>query len=194
MTARVLPFPLTDLAETDEALVLASANGDTAARSALYGRHHRAVFRFCARLNGRTTEDAQDLVQATFLEVFRAAPRFSGNSQVRTWILGIAANLIRHDLRSRTRRARFLTLWGREPEQVTTSLETLTLLREGMGALERALQALPLPMREVFVLCDVEELRGAEAAHALDVPEGTVWRRLHLARKALRAALEEVQP
>ena len=51
------------------------------------------------------------------------------------------------------------------------------------------MDALPHDLRAAFVLCDLEEMPGVEAARALDVRAGTLWRRLHEARRALRAAL-----
>jgi RNA polymerase sigma-70 factor (ECF subfamily) len=59
-----------------------------------------------------------------------------------------------------------------------------------MARLKAAMEGLPHDLREVFVMCDLEEIRGVDAARVLDIREGTLWRRLHEARKALREALE----
>jgi RNA polymerase sigma-70 factor (ECF subfamily) len=58
-----------------------------------------------------------------------------------------------------------------------------------MARLARAFDQLPRDQKEAFLLCDVEGLRGTEVARALDLPEGTVWRRLHEARMSLRRHL-----
>ena len=59
-----------------------------------------------------------------------------------------------------------------------------------LAQLRAALAQLPHELREAFVLCDLEQVSGRDAAISLGVREGTVWRRVHEARKALRAALD----
>jgi DNA-directed RNA polymerase specialized sigma24 family protein len=59
-----------------------------------------------------------------------------------------------------------------------------------IGQLRAALPTLPHDLRVAFVMCDVEGVPGVEAARAVGVPPGTMWRRLHEARKALAAAIE----
>src|SRR5687767_5061415 len=89
---------------SDEALLAACATGDAAALGALFDRFHDAVYRFAARLATTDELARDDLVQATFLEVCRTAHTFRGGSAVKTWILGVAANVARHTLRSEQRR------------------------------------------------------------------------------------------
>jgi RNA polymerase sigma-70 factor (ECF subfamily) len=60
--------------------------------------------------------------------------------------------------------------------------------------LAQAVDGLPDPLREVFVACEIEDLPGAEVARVLGVPEGTLWRRLHDARKAIRTAMGGLDP
>jgi RNA polymerase sigma-70 factor (ECF subfamily) len=62
--------------------------------------------------------------------------------------------------------------------------------RQMVDRLGAALETLSHDLREVFVLCEIEEVPGVDVARALGLREGTVWRRLHDARKALRLALE----
>ena len=174
---------------SDEALLAASATGDLVALDALFERLNGAVYRFLGRL-ALDESERDDLVQATFLEARRGAPRFRGGSSVKTWVLGIAANLARHHLRGerrlREKHARYAEGLHVVPEQPDARIERRELLREIAGALE----ALPHDQRVTFVLCDLEEVPGVEAARVLGVPQGTVWRRLHVARKAVRAAVE----
>ena len=129
-------------------------------------------------------------MQATFLEVRRAARRFRGTSSVKTWILGVAANIARHQLRSERRRrvhqAHYVERLTAVPEAPDAQVER----REQLAQIARALAALPHDQQVAFILCDLEQLPGVEVARALDIPEGTLWRRLHQARKALRVALE----
>ncbi len=131
-----------------------------------------------------------DLVQATFLEVRRAAHSFRGSSSVKTWILGVAANVARHMLRAERRRrvhqARYLEGMAAAPELLDAQVERKKLL----ARVAEALAALPRDQQVAFILCDLEQLPGVEVARVLEIPEGTLWRRLHTARKAMREAIE----
>jgi RNA polymerase sigma-70 factor, ECF subfamily len=179
---------------SDEALLAACATGDTAAFGALFDRFHVAVYRFASRLATTDELARDDLVQATFLEIRRIAGKFRGQSSVKTWILGVAANIARHQLRSEQRRrvhqAKFLerveTATGGDPEVEVDRRRLIARIRE-------VLVGLPHDLQVAFVMCDLEQLPGLEVARALDIPEGTLWRRLHQARKAVRAAVAEVE-
>ena len=74
-----------------EALVVACGTGDSAALGELFDRFHQTVYRFLSRYLGPRNPDLDDLVQATFLEVRRAASRFRKESSVNSWIVGIAS-------------------------------------------------------------------------------------------------------
>ena len=67
--------------------------------------------RFLARMSGTDDRDLDDLVQATFETVPRAARRFGGEAQVRTWLFGVANNVVRHHVRSEVRRKRLAGAW-----------------------------------------------------------------------------------
>jgi RNA polymerase sigma-70 factor (ECF subfamily) len=199
MSAKILPFrrpatpPQALPAElSDEALLSACGTGDTAALGELYERFHPVVYRVLSRLVGARCAELDDLVQATFIEVLRAAAQFQRRSSVRSYILGIASNIARHHHRSQGRRQRMEVslpspLPSSGPEQVAAQ-------RELMARLLCALDGLPHDLRVAFVMCDLEEVAGVDVARALGVREGTLWRRLHEARKALRLALTEKAP
>jgi RNA polymerase sigma-70 factor, ECF subfamily len=176
---------------SDEALVAACAVGENAALGALFDRYQGAVYRFLARLSGTDERDLDDLVQATFLEVYRASGQFAGRAQVKTWILGIAANVARHHVRSEVRRKAMVSAYAERPQHAAARPDQTAEQRELMARLRAALEELPHDLRVAFVMCDLEEIKGVDAARVLDIREGTLWRRLHEARKALRAALEE---
>lgn len=195
MTAKLVPLRRIsgDITEmSDEALVAACGTGDAPALGALFDRFHTAVYRFAARLPMTDDLARDDLVQATFLELGRAAPSFRGTSSVKTWILGIAANIARHTLRAERRRrahqAGFLERAAGAPEPLDEQVERRKLL----ARIAEALSALPRDQQIAFILCDLEQLPGVEVARVLDIPEGTLWRRLHTARKAMRQAIEKV--
>jgi RNA polymerase sigma-70 factor (ECF subfamily) len=177
--------PMEDL--SDEALVAACATGDTAALAALFDRHHAVVFRFVSRIASACASDVEDLAQSTFLEMWRSSGRFRQSGSARSWILGIAANLVRHYVRGEVRRRAALADLAGQPDKGRGGRpDELAAQSEMMERLSAALHALPHDLRVAFVLCDVEEVPGVEAARALGVRQGTLWRRLHDARKRLR--------
>lgn len=179
---------------SDVALIAACAVGDTAALGALFDRHRAVVHRFLARLAGADQRHTDDLVQETFLQVHRSAARYRGRAAVRTWMLGIAVNVARRHGRTEARRRTATTSFSDQPRHAAPTPDEAARTREFVQHLERALAALPRELREAFVICDLEQIAGAEAASALGIREGTLWWRLSEARKALRGALEGMAP
>jgi RNA polymerase sigma-70 factor, ECF subfamily len=175
---------------SDEALVAACATGDTAALAALFDRHHAVVFRFVSRIASACASDVEDLAQSTFLEMWRSSPRFRHSGSAKSWILGIAANLVKHYVRGEVRRRTAMADLAGQPGRGRAGRpDELAAQGQMMARLAAALEALPHDLRVAFVLCDVEEVPGVDAARALDVRQGTMWRRLHEARKRLRDML-----
>ncbi len=179
---------------SDQALVAACATGESAALGALYDRHAVGVRRFLSRLSGTDDRDLDDLVQATFEMVVRAARTFDGRSAVRTWLLGIANNTARHNVRTEVRRRRLAEAATVYPRVEAGDATTELLDRERAARLREAIAALPLKHREVFVLVYLEGLSGSEVATLVGAREGTIWKRLHEARAQLRKVLEGVRP
>ncbi len=175
---------------SDEALIAACAVGERAALGALFDRHNQGVYRFVSRAATTTASDADDLVQTTFVEVWRSANRFRKNGSARSWILGISANLIRHHARGEARRRAAMDNLAHVPEARSDRPDDQAARRELVDRLGHALAGLPHDLRVAFVMCELEDVPGVDAARALDVRPGTMWRRLHQARKRLRAALE----
>lgn len=161
------------------------AAGDIGALGELYDRHHEGIRRFVARATC-DAEDVDDLVHATFLEAARSAERYDGRASCRPWLVGIAATLLRRRRRS----------FG----QLFNALSSLRGLRaassdprpalHARGDVERALARLTEVKRVTLLLAEVEGLSCAEIAAAMGVPIGTVWTRLHAARRELRVALD----
>lgn len=175
----------------DEHLIAAIAGGDLQALGALYDRHEPEVRRYLGRL-GVPASDADDLVQATFLEVLSAAPRFDPALSARSWLMGVATMMARRHRQSVTRALARLASWvsrsiGAEASPPTPA--EVFARGETTRRLMRALDAMSPKKREVFALVVLEELSGEEAARALGIPVNTVWTRLHHARLELRAAL-----
>ena len=173
---------------SDDALLAACGVGESAALGALYDRHHEAMYRLISRMLRSERAEIDDLVQTTFLEAWKSARRYSGKGSVKSFLYGIAANTVRHHVRSTRRRRDALAdlpepAHGASPEAAASRTQQVQLL----GA---ALERLPHDLREAYVLCDLEDVPGVDAARILDVRPGTLWRRLHDARKLLRAAID----
>jgi RNA polymerase sigma-70 factor (ECF subfamily) len=187
---RKLDERLAGLSElTDEALLAACGVGDPAALGALFDRYHEAVYRLVSRLIRSESHEIDDLVQTTFLEAWRSAKRYSARGAVKSFLFGIAANTVRHHVRSAKRRRDAYAAWPQPVAPATTPDVALQRSQE-LARLAAALEELPHDLRAAYVLCDLEELPGVEAARVLGVRAGTLWRRLHEARRALRDAIE----
>ena len=194
---RVVPFrrqgerkaALSDI--SDEALLASCGVGDPAALGALFDRHHEAVYRLISRLLRREKTEIDDLVQTTFMEAWRSAKKYGATGSVKSYLFGIAANTVRHYVRgAKRRRDAFAAI--PEPSAVATPRDTAQRAQQ-MARLQVALDALPHDLRAAYVMCDLEDVSGVDAARILDVRQGTLWRRLHEARRALRDAIEGSQ-
>ncbi len=174
----------------DAALLAACAVGDAAALGALFDRHHSAVYRFVSRSIGLRADELDDVVQSTFMQVLTSAGAFRGDSSVRTWLFGIALNIGRHHIRGEVRRRAALASARERPTGSARTPHEQVAQQEQLRILERALESLPTEQRVAFVMCDLEQVRGVDAAQILGVREGTLYRRLHDARRTLRAALQ----
>lgn len=174
---------------SDEALLAACGVGDGAALGALFDRHHQAVHRLISRLLRSEASEIDDLVQTTFMEAWRSAKKYRGGGAVKSWLYGIAANLVRHYVRGSKRRR---DAYARVPEPVDLPAGPAdqVMRAQQLDRLAAALEELPHDLRTAYVLCDLEDVPGVEAAKILDVRPGTLWRRLHDARRALRVAIE----
>lgn len=173
----------------DEELVLLSKNGDTDAFNRLVDRYERPVYNLCFRLLGDRSA-AEDATQEAFLSAYRALPRFEGGS-FRAWLLRIAANQARDELRRRRRRpASSLESLLADPTRREPSTEDEAPRRAEQRARERALQEmlerLPFEQRLVVILIDVQGRSYEETAEVLGEAIGTVKSRLFRARRKLR--------
>ncbi|VWX63313.1 hypothetical protein VARIO8X_90182 [Burkholderiales bacterium 8X] len=136
-------------------------------------------------------DEAEDIAQQAFFEAARTLDQFRGESELSTWLYGIAMNLIRNYLnRAPYKTCRF------EPEHVLDSRpsnhgdpESALELRQLLAEVTSAMDQLPAEMREVLLLVGVHQLSYEAAASRLDVPIGTVRSRLSRARAALKLKL-----
>jgi RNA polymerase sigma factor (sigma-70 family) len=194
MTGKLVPFrrtkpgPVPSLPDGD--LVASCAIGNSGALAELFKRHGDRVYRVLGRLPGVDKRDVDDLVQATFLEVHRSAPKFANRAAVGTWILGIAVNVMRHHVRGEVRRRALAAAADVAETRIASRPDENASRRQLMKRLESALGALPTDMQLAFSMCELEGIKGVEVARILGMREGTLWRKLHEARLRLREALE----
>lgn len=173
---------------SDEALLAACGVGDTLALGALFDRHHEAIYRLISRLLRTEPSEIDDLVQQTFLEAWRSAKKYGGRGAVRSYLFGIAANAVRHHIRGAVRRRNALA--EVPPPPAAGAPDDAAMRAQQVHRLAAALEDLPDDLRVVYVMCDLEEVPGVDAARALGLRAGTLWRRLHEARRALREAID----
>jgi RNA polymerase sigma-70 factor, ECF subfamily len=177
--------------------------GDPEAFARLVGLHERMVFNLAARLLG-DVEEARDLSQEVFLQVYRSLGRFQGRSSLKTWIYRIVVNQCHN-------RRRF---WRRHRAEKCCPIEDMTAAEEAKASaagssaeaspfnqldrsekarkVQEALLLIPFHHRAVLVLREVEGLSCEAIATALGLPEGTVKSRLARARESLRTRLQPI--
>ncbi len=193
MSAKVIPLRARDVnrAElSDEALLAACALEDQAALAVLFQRHRQPVYRFLCRLLGAKSSDVDDVVQQVFLAVWRDADRYRAQAPVRAWIFGIAANLAWRQRRSTLRRTSAFERLSHWVSRSEPSPDAEVMSREMLAHVGDALKELPHDLRVAYVMCEIEEIPGVDAAKALGVRPGTIWRRVHEARKYLLEVIE----
>jgi RNA polymerase sigma-70 factor (ECF subfamily) len=178
---------------SDAELLSAVAAGDLAALGELFDRYEPGLRRYLCRV-GQPGADVDDLVQDTFLEITRAAPRFDGERAGRAWIYGVATILLRRRRKLLRGARERISAWAGFGQRAPATPAELFERDEAARRFERAFYALSEKKREVFVLVTLEGLSGEEAAQVLGVPTNTVWTRLYHARLELRAGIEAEAP
>jgi RNA polymerase sigma-70 factor (ECF subfamily) len=186
--------------DRNEAAVVAGAKaGSYEAFEELVNRYERKIYRLGLNITG-SHEDAEDVLQETFLKAFEHIADFREDSRFYTWIFRIALNMGLMKLRKRrsdkvvplegagSEQEEFIprefTDWRPNPEQLLAESELQDILL-------RAAQSLPPSYRTVFLLRDAEGLSTEETARALHLAEGTVKAFLHRARLQLRERLSQ---
>jgi RNA polymerase sigma-70 factor (ECF subfamily) len=180
----------------DAELVEAAASGDGGAFDELVRRHERSIVNLARAMTGGA-DDAEDLAQEAFVRAWKSLRQFRRESTFRTWLHGIALNVIRtHRGRlARLRRVLFSAPADADADPlaqvaVEDRVDRTLELRDGI---DRALAQLPEELRAALVLRDVQGLEYREIADALGVPIGTVESRIFRARQRLRPLLEHLR-
>lgn len=188
--AEASPQPPIDAREA--ALVERARAGDVAAWSRLYQEHFDRVFKHVAYLTG-DVHAAEDLVQETFARAFVGLAQFEARASFTGWLRGIAVNVVRKHWRSRYRGDQAMTrleTMGRDAAAgASADPEGAHLRRLRAEVLLAVLETLPEPLREAFVVCDMQEMSTQEAAAALGVSPGNLRVRATRARAKIRGEL-----
>ncbi|MCA9076931.1 MAG: sigma-70 family RNA polymerase sigma factor [Planctomycetaceae bacterium] len=163
-------------------VVSACQQGDRRAQRALYDEFHRQVYRLATRMVGQ--DDADDLSQQIFLQVFQKIDQFEGRSLFSTWLYRLATNECLQHLRSRAKKT-VVTL----AQQSLDASSLKSPLLDNSELLQTALDRLEPDLRSIFLLREIEELTYSELSEALQISEGTVASRLNRARMQLRQHL-----
>lgn len=181
----------------ESTLVTQARQGDTRAFAELVKRYEAKIFRLAQHIT-QNREDAEDVLQETFLKAYEHLDQFQGNSKFYTWIVRIAVNQALMKLRRRKTDksvsldetidtgedtvTREVAAWDEDPEQ--------RFSREELGEiLDSSIQSLAPTYRSVFLLRDVDDLSTEETAEALGISVPAVKSRLLRARLQLREKL-----
>lgn len=147
------------------------------------------LYNFARWLTQDTTE-AEDLVQETYTKALRGFSSFQAGTNFRAWMYRILRNSF---LSSRTGLRTTIPINTEEDEILlpanSTTPESVLIEQADRETVQHALADLPVPFREILLLCEVEEMSYQEIAETLAVPMGTVMSRLFRARRALRDLL-----
>jgi len=191
--------PATEEVHPDVELVARAKGGDEAAFEQLIRQYDRQIFRIARHIT-QNKEDAEDIVQDTFLKAYQKLHQFQGNSKFYTWLVRIAVNESLMRLRKR-RNSKTVSMdedvqteegsvprdfadWTPDPEQQYGQGELGEILR-------KTIAGLPPGFRSVFTLRDVENLSTEETAEALGLSVPAVKSRLLRARLQLRERLSK---
>ena len=154
---------------------------------ALYTEHRTHLLRFVQRYVGNH-EDAEDVVQNTFIEAVKCAHRFSGLSKPSTWLFGIALNLARNQVRRRAADRYEMVEDDFLEQLIDTHADPAVLveLRQIAQKVDALLGELPLKIRSTFEAVLDGDVTYEQAAQQLDIPIGTVRSRVSRVRAAVR--------
>jgi RNA polymerase sigma-70 factor (ECF subfamily) len=180
---------------TDAAAVALARDGDSDAFRALVDRHSRAVYRLAHRMTGNP-QDAEDVVQETFLKAYRQLGRFESRANFGTWLHRIAVNCSIDLIRGRKHQemgqdANDLELLDSGDDQrVDPSPERLMLSSEVQERVGRAMGGLTAMERAAFVLRHFEGQSIEEISKALGLKTNAAKHSIFRAVRKMRLALE----
>jgi len=181
----------------EKKLIKEAVAGDQRAQTRLVLAYQERVFNLALRMT-RDYEDAEDVMQETFLTALKKLHTFEGKSQFFTWLYRIAINISLQKLREKKRSNEmisisdpdFETIHGEKISDWPKDTKEMVNNQEFRELLDSALERLPPNYRSVFILRDLEGLSTSETQKLLDLSESNVKVRLMRARIFLREELK----
>jgi RNA polymerase sigma-70 factor (ECF subfamily) len=174
-------------------------NGDRAEFARMVETYSPIIYRLGLKMLNNP-QDAEDILQETFIKAYKHIGNFDGRSKISTWLYRIATNEALMSLRRKRPEAISFenpSVYDTEPQEPLQIVdwcclpEEEFLTSEGRARLDDAAERLPTNLRVVFVLRDIEGLSTRETAEVLDISEMAVKTRLSRARLRLREDLSE---
>lgn len=161
--------------------------------------HIDALFNFAMTLSNYSEEDANDLVQETYLKAFRFIDKYRQGTNAKAWLFKILKNAFINQYRRRSKQPTpvdYEDFTGYHDGDDSSYVGYLDLREEifqnMMGdEITTAINSLPVDFRTVILLCDVEDFTYEEISKIVDIPIGTVRSRLHRARNMLKERLRD---
>lgn len=190
--SQVLPSHSTSAVDpnsSDFTLCQLAATGNLAAFEIIYQRYHRRTYSLTMRMTNNASE-AEDLTQEVFIQLFRKAGSFRGDSAFSTWLHRLTVNQVLMHFRRRSVKNEKVSDDGEMPEQTvhgTANPNRMPVVDR--IALKNAIAELPNGYRNVFILHDVEGYEHEEVARIMGISVGTSKSQLHKARLKLRGLL-----
>jgi RNA polymerase sigma-70 factor (ECF subfamily) len=175
--------------EDDFDLLEAWRAGDAGAGNRLFHRHFDRVAWF---FQNKVSDGLEDLIQETFLACVESRDKFRRESSFRSFLLGVAHNILRSHYRRKARRDGVIDFGVTGVQDLDPSPSAVIARRAETRLLARALRVIPLDAQVLLELYYWERLRGSELAEVLGVPEGTVRTRLRRARQLVQQAVHEL--
>lgn len=174
------------LVATDLELLDAWRQGDRESGSELFERHFDSICRFFAN---KVDRDVDDLVQRTFAACVEGKERFRGQSTFRTYLFGVAHNILRSSLRKRRRDKERFDLGVSSVHDLGLNPTVLVAKRKEQTLTLQALRRIPVEHQIVLELYYWEEMTAKDLGEVLGIPEGTVRGRIRRAKKLLEEQL-----
>ena len=177
------------MAPDDFELLDAWRHGDLSAGDALFNRHFAAIHRF---FRNKVSDGLEDLVQQTFMALVEGRERFRNDSSLRTYLFGVANNVLRDHYRAQRKEPEALDFGKSSAVDAGAGPSTVLGKRREERLLLEALRRIPLDSQIILELYYWEEMSASMIAEVLDVPEGTVRGRVRRAKQLLREQLAKV--
>jgi RNA polymerase sigma-70 factor, ECF subfamily len=178
--------------EVDAELLARWSRNDRVAGNALFQRHFAVVHRFFVN-KVRDSIAAEDLVQLTFLRLAECAVNYRGRSSFRSFVFGVARNVLREHFRDRERRG-VESLEDLSVVELGAGPSSVAVAREELRVLLEALRRVPLSKQMILELYYFEQASGAELAEFLGVSLNTARSRLRMALEKLREVIATTAP